>query len=72
MKKFLEELRKDRVIHYILIILAALISAIPLINLRIYGTDDGLVHILRILGVDNLIKLGQIPPYIYSDVFIGL
>lgn len=66
MKKFLEELRKDRVIHYILIILAALISAIPLINLRIYGTDDGLVHILRILGVDNIIKSGQIPPYIYS------
>lgn len=71
MKKFLQELSEDKVIHYILIILASLISAIPLINLRIYGTDDGLVHILRILGVDNLIKLGQIPPYIYTNFCNG-
>lgn len=71
MKKFLIELREDKVVHYILIILAALISAIPLINLRIYGTDDGLVHILRILGVDSIIKLGEIPPYIYSKFCNG-
>ena len=40
MKKIIENIRKDKVIHYIIIIAASLIAAIPLINLRIYGTDD--------------------------------
>lgn len=44
MKKIIENIRKDKVIHYIIIIAASLIAAIPLINLRIYGTDDGYVH----------------------------
>lgn len=49
MKKLLEELKDDKVIHYILIVLATLIAGIPLINLRIYGTDDGFIHLLRVI-----------------------
>ena len=56
MKKFLEDIRKDKVIHYIIIIAASLIAAIPLINLRIYGTDDGYVHMLRIFGMEQILK----------------
>ena len=37
MKKIIENIRKDKVIHYIIIIAASLIAAIPLINLRIYN-----------------------------------
>ena len=33
MKKIIENIRKDKVIHYIIIIAASLIAAIPLINL---------------------------------------
>lgn len=71
MKKILEELKQDKVIHYILITLAAVIAAIPLINLRIYGTDDGFIHLLRIMGVDNIFKSGQFPPFIDSKYCNG-
>lgn len=56
MKKIIENIRKDKVIHYIIIIAASLIAAIPLINLRIYGTDDGYVHMLRIFGMESNFK----------------
>lgn len=68
MKKLLEELKDDKVIHYILIVLATLIAGIPLINLRIYGTDDGFIHLLRVIGVDKILKDGAFPPFI-SSVF---
>lgn len=64
MKKFLEDLENDKIVHYILIVLAATIAGIPLINLRIYGTDDGFIHILRTIEVDNILKLGFFPPFI--------
>lgn len=64
MKKFLDDLKNDKIIHYIIIFLAAMIAGIPLINLRIYGTDDGFIHILRIMGVDEILKNGIFPPYI--------
>ena len=71
MKKFLEDIRKDKVIHYIIIIAASFIASIPLINLRIYGTDDGFVHMLRIFGTEQILKTGIFPPFIYSKFANG-
>lgn len=71
MKKFLEDILKDKVIHYIIIIAASLIASIPLINLRIYGTDDGFVHMLRIFGTEQILKEGIFPPFIYSKFANG-
>ena len=71
MKTILEDIRKDKVIHYIIIIMASLIASIPLINLRIYGTDDGLVHMLRIFGTEQILKEGIFPPFIYSKFANG-
>lgn len=71
MKKILEDIRKDKIIHYIIIIAASLIAAIPLINLRIYGTDDGYVHMLRIFGTEQILKAGVFPPFIYSKFANG-
>ena len=72
MKKIIENIRKDKVIHYIIIIIAAsLIAAIPLINLRIYGTDDGYVHMLRIFGMEQILKEQNFPPFIYSKFANG-
>ena len=71
MKKILEDIRKDKIIHYIIIIAASLIAAIPLINLRIYGTDDGYVHMLRIFGTEQILKAGIFPPFIYSKFANG-
>ncbi|MFR8115523.1 MAG: hypothetical protein ACLVAK_00695 [Clostridia bacterium] len=71
MKKIIENIRKDKVIHYIIIIVASLIAAIPLINLRIYGTDDGYVHMLRIFGMEQILKEQNFPPFIYSKFANG-
>ena len=71
MKKIIENIRKDKVIHYIIIIAASLIAAIPLINLRIYGTDDGYVHMLRIFGIEQILKAQNFPPFIYSKFANG-
>lgn len=71
MKKILEDIRKDKIIHYIIIITASLIASIPLINLRIYGTDDGYVHMLRIFGTEQILKAGIFPPFIYSKFANG-
>ncbi len=71
MKKIIENIRKDKVIHYIIIIAASLIAAIPLINLRIYGTDDGYAHMLRIFGMEQILKEQNFPPFIYSKFANG-
>lgn len=71
MKKIIENIRKDKVIHYIIIIAASLTAAIPLINLRIYGTDDGYVHMLRIFGMEQILKEQNFPPFIYSKFANG-
>ncbi len=71
MKKFIENIRKDKIIHYIIIIAVSLIAAIPLINLRIYGTDDGYVHMLRIFGMEQILKEQNFPPFIYSKFANG-
>lgn len=71
MKKIIENIRKDKVIHYIIIIAASLIAAIQLINLRIYGTDDGYVHMLRIFGMEQILKEQNFPPFIYSKFANG-
>ena len=56
MDKILKYVKEDKIIHYIIIVAVSLIAAIPLISLRIYGTDDGFIHLLRIIGTDNTIK----------------
>ena len=71
MKKILEDIRKDKVIHYIIIVAVSFIASIPLINLRIYGTDDGFVHMLRIFGTEQILKTGIFPPFIYSKFANG-
>lgn len=71
MKSFLKNISKNKIIHYILIFVAATIAAIPLIKLRIYGTDDGFIHILRIMGVENILQEGNFPPLIHSTYCNG-
>ena len=66
MDKILKYVKEDKIIHYIIIVAVSLIAAIPLISLRIYGTDDGFIHLLRIIGTDNTIKDGIFPPLIQT------
>lgn len=71
MKRFFKDISKNKIIHYILIFVAATIAAIPLINLRIYGTDDGFIHILRLMGIENILQAGTFPPLIHGTYCNG-
>lgn len=71
MKEKIKSLSQEKFIHYILIFFATCIAAIPLINLRIYGTDDGYVHILRLIGTDKIFQEGIFPPLICSSFCRG-
>lgn len=71
MKEKIKSLSQDKFIHYILIFFATCIATIPLINLRIYGTDDGYVHILRLIGTDKIFQEGIFPPLICSSFCRG-
>lgn len=71
MDKILKYVKEDKIIHYIIIVAVSLIAAIPLISLRIYGTDDGFIHLLRIIGTDNTIKDGIFPPLIQTHYARG-
>lgn len=70
MKKVIEKaftkIKNDNFYDYILLIVIAFIAAIPLSNLRIYGTHDGFIHILRIIGIDKIFENGIFPPLINS------
>lgn len=71
MKNIMEYIKNDKIIHYIIIITVCMIASIPLINLRIYGTDDGFVHVLRIFGTEQILKAGTFPPFIHSNFANG-
>ena len=64
MKQIYTKIKNKELINYILILIVATIAAIPLINLRIYGTHDGFIHMLRTIGVKNILKQGIFPPFI--------
>ena len=57
----------NKKLHYILIILCVIIFAIPMFQLSLVNTDDGKLHILRIIGVENAINSGEFPPIISPD-----
>lgn len=62
MKKIVEDICNDKIIHYILLVFVATLASIPLIKFRIYGTDDGLIHILRVMGTSNILNTHIFPP----------
>lgn len=64
MKNF--KLTKKKV-HYILIILCTIILAVPMFQLSLVDTNDGKLHILRIMGVENAVNSGEFPPVIAPD-----
>lgn len=66
MKEIFENLKNNKIIHYIVIIFATIIASIPLLNFKITLADDGIIHILRIIGVDKILKTGIFPPAISS------
>ena len=60
-RDFLKKIKNKRSIHYIIIIIIGLIISIPFLWLQIKSMDDGYIHLLRVIGLDNAIDKGKFP-----------
>lgn len=71
MEKKLEALKNKRCFPYIIITVIGILVSLPLIGLQIRGTDDGWLHLIRIIGIDNAIKNESFPfliqPFFCND-----
>lgn len=71
MEKKLESLKNKRCFPYIIITVIGILVSLPLIGLQIRGTDDGWLHLIRIIGIDNAIKNESFPfliqPFFCND-----
>lgn len=61
MKNIIENIKNKKSIHYFIIFILGLLVAIPYFWLQIYETDDGYVHILRVLSAEYSTGYGSFP-----------
>lgn len=52
MKKLIELIKTKKYMHYIIIIVVALLVSIPFFWIQLKGTHDGKYHLLRLIGLD--------------------
>lgn len=68
MKKIIEAIKEKKWIHYVIIAIIGLLISIPFIWVQVITTDDGWLHLIRLIGLDNSIAEGEFPfliaPYI--------
>lgn len=68
MKKIIEEIKEKIWIHYLIITIIGILISIPFFWVQIRTTDDGWLHLIRLIGLDNSISEGEFPyliaPYI--------
>lgn len=71
MKKVIKLIKTKKVIHYIIIIIVGLLVSIPLKWLQLRATDDGWLHLLRSIGIDNAVNYAKFPflvqPFFCND-----
>ena len=71
MKKIIEAIKNKRSIHYTIIIIVGLLISIPFLWVQVRTTDDGWLHLLRLVGLDNAMEKGSFPflvfPYLCNN-----
>ena len=67
MKKILLNIKDNTKVHYVIIFIIMIITSIPIINLQLIDTDDGMLHLLRIMGMTKIFKTGIFPQFINQD-----
>lgn len=63
-QKIIQQIKTNKWIHYVIIIVIGIILSIPLSQIQLRDTHDGSLHLLRILGTENTFKIGEIPPIV--------
>lgn len=62
--KIIKQIKENKWIHYIIIVIIGIILSIPLCKIQIRDTHDGFLHLLRMIGTNNALKIGEIPPIV--------
>lgn len=70
--KGIKQIKENKWIHYLIIILIGIILSVPLSQIQIRDTHDGSLHMLRILGTMDTLEIGQIPPLINQNYCRGV
>lgn len=70
--KLTKMIKENKWLHYIIICLIGIALSIPLYKIQIRETHDGSLHLLRLLGTLDTIKIGQFPPLINQNFCRGV
>lgn len=62
--KIIKQIKENKWVHYAIIIIVGIIVSIPLCKIQIRDTHDGFLHLLRLIGTENALKIGEIPPIV--------
>lgn len=62
--EIIDKIKNNKWIHYAIIILIGIILSIPLRKIQFIKTHDGTLHLLRLIGTANTIKIGEFPAII--------
>ena len=65
--KTIKLIKENKWIHYGIIIVIGIILSLPLANIQIRDTHDGVLHLLRLIGTVDTLKIGQIPPLVNQN-----
>ena len=61
MQKIIEQIKENKKIHYIFLILIGILLSLGLSNIQIRDTHDGFLHLIRLIKTDEMLKLGEFP-----------
>ena len=61
MKKLVQGFKEKTWLHYLLIVVIGLLVSMPFIWIQLVKTDDGYIHILRLISQDLSFKNGKFP-----------
>ena len=69
--KGIRQLKENKWIHYLIILLIGIILSISLNQIQIRETHDGSLHMLRLIGTMETLEIGQFPPLINQNYCNG-
>lgn len=68
MKNMIKQMKEKRWLHYIFIIIIGLLASIPLLWVQLKNTNDGWLHLIRLLGLDAAITEGNFPFLVFPHL----
>lgn len=71
LNKVIYEIKNNKWIHYIILIIIGISLSVGLSKIQIRDTHDGALHFLRILGTKDTLEIGQFPPLINQNFCKG-